>query len=353
MSKNGDFLNRLDEITLEAIEESAKEHNLSEEQVQELVDNVLANGHRQLLSDFKSQAPEMLLRCKKGHAEFRKRCYERWREPMDLMWMLWEIAQEVTEAHAHAGPRDADPLVFDTLAHLNPKALLVTSEILCLLEGGFADGALARWRSLHETVVVAMFIRKHGSTVARDYRLSVWFDNHKAAKALNLVADRAGIPAFSEEELFNIEAARNAAEAEVGRRLRFDWDWALTSFSGKKRVQFADLERDVGMDHWRPRYKWASRHVHSSFRSPMDILGMSEADDIRFQIGPSNSGFVDPMHMTAVSLVQMVTAFLMVGEANVDRLVYVQILNALSEEIGEVALRVQEETLGTHRSTVR
>lgn len=77
---------------------------------------------------------------------------------------------------------------------------------------------------------------------------------------------------------------------------------------------------------------------------------MSEADELRFQIGPSNSGFVDPMHMTALSLVQMATAFLTVGEANVDRLVYVQIMKALSDEIGEAVLRVQEESLQAQKA---
>lgn len=350
MSRSTDFLNSLSDMTFEAIERSAKEYDLSDEQVQEVLNSVLERGHEQLLTALKSNAPDMLAKLNEDNAGFRARCYERWREPMDLLWMLWVITQEVTEAHAHEGPREVDPLVFDTLAHLNPKALLITSEILCLLEGGFADGALARWRSLHETVVTAMFIRKHGRTVARDFRLSVWFDNHKAATALNLVADRAGIPAFSDEELSEIVAARDAAEAEVGRRLRFDWDWASTAFGGRERLQFVDIERDVGMDHWRPRYKWSSQRVHSSFRSPMDLLGMSEAEDFRFQIGPSNSGFVDPMHMTAISLVQMATTFLMVGEINVDRLVYVQILKALSDEIGEAAFRVQEETLQAHHS---
>jgi len=350
LSKKAEYLSSLNEITLEAIERSSKKYDLSDEQVRELVNSVLSNEHHQLLSDLKSQAPEMLAKLKEDNAAFRGRCYERWREPMDLMWMFWVVAQEVTEAHAHAGPRDADPLVFDTLAHLNPRALLVTSEILCLLEGGFADGALARWRSLHETVAIAMFIRKHGRMVARDYRLSVWFDNYKAAKALNLVADRAGIAAFSDEEMAEIESLRNAAETKIGRRIRHDWDWASTAFDGKKRVQFADIERDVGMDHWRPRYKWASQRVHSPFRSSTDLLGMSEADDFLFQIGPSNSGFVDPLHMTAVSLVQMATEFLMLGQVNLDRLVYVQILKALSDEVGEVALRVEEETLQAYRA---
>lgn len=350
MPKNADFLNSLDEITLKVIEQSAKDSDFSEEQIREVFESVLSHGHRHLLSDLKSQAPEMLSRLKEDSAAFRARCYERWREPMDLMWMFWMIAQEVTEAHAHAGPRDADLLVFDTLAHLNPKALLITSEILCLLEGGFADAALARWRSLHETVVVAMFIRKHGSTVARDYRLSVWFDNHKAASALNRVAERANIPAFSDEEMRAIEAARDAAEVAIGRKIKHDWDWASPAFNGRERIPFADIERDVGMDHWRPRYKWASQRVHSPFTSPMDLLGMSEAHDFLFQIGPSNSGLVDPLHMTSVSLMQMTTAFLMLGEANVDRLVYVQILKALSDEIGEVALRVEAENLKAQKA---
>lgn len=82
---------------------------------------------------------------------------------------------------------------------------------------------------------------------------------------LNLVADRAGIPPFSNEEFSEIEAARHAAEAEVGRRLRFDWDWASTAFGDRQGIKCADIERDVGMDDWRPRYKWASQRVHSLF----------------------------------------------------------------------------------------
>lgn len=341
------FLSSLTETVMETV---AREGDLSEEQIDGIIRGVVATGHEHLLDSLKADAPEMLARLRQDNADFRARCQERWREPMDLMWMLWVAAQEVGEAHAHEGPRASDELVFDTMAHLHPKALLITSEIMCLLEGGFADGALARWRSLHEVVVIAMFIAKHGHEVARDYRASIWFENYKAAVTLRSVAERAKMEPHSDEEFAEIEAARDRAEAQIGRRLRREWDWAETAI-GRPQVKFIDIERDVGMDHWRPRYKWASQHLHAGFRRPQELLGMSEAQRMMFQIGPSNSGFVDPLHMTAISLMQMTITFLTFGEPNIDRLVFSKIFMALAEDIGETAVRAAKATLDRVRQS--
>jgi hypothetical protein len=343
------LLQMLDRTLLAEIEKATKEHCFSDDEVEALIARCISLGHAELLDDFKARAPDQLAAMREDSEGFRSRCYERWREPMDLLWMLWITAQEIGEAHAHEGPNGTDPLVFDTLAHLHPRALLITSEIMCLLEGGFADGALTRWRSLHETVVTAMFIAKHGHEVARDYRSSIWFENHKAAVALNAVAERANMQPFSEAEFADIEAMRDKAEAHIGRRLRGEWDWASSVFA-RDRIKFIDLERNVGLDHWRPRYKWASQHVHSAFRRPGELLGMVEAKEPMFQIGPSNSGFIDPLHMTAISLSQMTAAFLLHGEPNLDRLVYVKIIQTLASDIGDSAARVEKESLEKHRA---
>ena len=45
------------------------------------------------------------------------------------------------------------------------RACQVTDEIICLLENGFADGAMARWRTLHEIAVVAVVISQHGENL--------------------------------------------------------------------------------------------------------------------------------------------------------------------------------------------
>ena len=53
--------------------------------------------------------------------------------------------------------------------HLHANACLVTSEVITLLEAGYSSGATARWRSLHEVAVYAMFIVKHGPGTAERY----------------------------------------------------------------------------------------------------------------------------------------------------------------------------------------
>jgi len=53
------------------------------------------------------------------------------------------------------------------LARLYGRACQIGRKIELLLSNGFADGAEARWRTLHELTVVACFIYKHGEETAK------------------------------------------------------------------------------------------------------------------------------------------------------------------------------------------
>ena len=184
------------------------------------------------------------------------------------------------ECHAHNGPRSSDLTVFDALAHLQPKALLIASEILWLLEGGYADAALARWRTLHEVVVTAMFIAKNGPETARDYRYSEVFASQRDASEVNSHAKRANLQRFTEVEMNKMDSDCKVAEASIGRKLTNDFDWASPALkrSGEtERATFKNIEKSVGMDHWRPRYRRACQHIHAGFTHPQSLLGMAEA----------------------------------------------------------------------------
>ncbi len=71
--------------------------------------------------------------------------------------------------------------VFDVVIRLHARACQIASEVLKLLKSGFADGAHARWRSLHEVAVVALFIHKHGNDVAEKYLLHDVVESYRAA----------------------------------------------------------------------------------------------------------------------------------------------------------------------------
>lgn len=147
----------------------------------------------------------------------------------------------------------------------------------------------------------------------------------------------------SEAELNKMQRGCAAAEKEAGRRFKHDFDWAKAALkkNDDQRATFFDLEKDIEMDHWRPRYKWACRHNHAGFTHQNSLLGMSEATELMHQVGPSNSGLADPLHMTAISLLQMTTSFLCVGQPRFGRLLTIATLQCISDELGEAALASQ------------
>ncbi|PVA10188.1 hypothetical protein DC366_11120 [Pelagivirga sediminicola] len=276
---------------------------------------------------------------------FEERTFERWKPALDHLEMMWHISQELGEAHSKdfdADQAEDTHAIMSALSAIFPKALIVTQEIICLLKGGYPDGALARWRSLHELTLSAMYISKVGEEAALNYLLSFHFSARIAARQLNEFADRAQMAPFSEEELRAFDDRCAAAELKLGRTFAKDkaGEWPTINL---KHRNYADMERHVEMDHWRPRYKWASRHTHADFSPNEKLLGMSEAKSPVVLVGASNSGFADPLMMTAISLAQITSTYLLVTP-NLDRVVHSQVILKLSDEMNDIAIKARDNT---------
>lgn len=297
------------------------------------------------LKEYKNKAPEILAEIREEGAGFESRNFQRWKPSFDHLEMMWTIAAELGEMHGSAiqveNGEDNSP-VMAALAHIFPRALLVSQEIICLLKGGFPDGALARWRSLHELTVTAMYIAKHGEAAAVPYLLSFHFSARRAAHQMNEYSKRANIRSFSKEEMKEFDARCSGAEEMLGRKIEGDkhGEWPAIM---QTHTNFAAIEKDVKMDHWRPRYKWASTHTHAHHRPLDKLLGMAEASNEVHLIGASNSGFVDPFQMTAIALAQITTTYLFHG-VNVDRIVHSNIMLSLAEQMSIIAIENERVT---------
>lgn len=231
-----------------------------------------------------------------------------------------------------------DPLL-GVLLRQHANACRISEEIIHLLEGGFPDAALARWRTLFEIMIVCMVLRKHGTDCAIDYIKHGTVKNtegileyQKTAKAMNL-------PPFTEEEIDT--AKRNRDEITNGEH----WHWAL------KHTGFSKLEKlreYVGMDHWSHNYKLASRNIHADYFEMSTLLAMSEAKEDIFLVGRSNSGFTDPAHMMAISL-STITCMLILTYSDVensgldftDSLLFMNVIDNYVKEVGDVFLEIQ------------
>lgn len=299
-----------------------------------------------LLKNLRGSAPKMLAEDRADRKGFEDRTFLRWKRSFDHLEMIWKIAQEVGETHAREPLGQFDdlhPTVHEVLGQIFPKCLLVAQEIICLLKGGFPDGAMTRWRSLHELTVTSMFIAANGEAAAKAYLLSSAFSNRRAAKQLNEHSSRLGITPYSSQELLEFDMRCAEAEKELGRVIKNDREGEWPNITGSHST-FDSIEKSVGMDHWRPYFKWASRHVHASHRLPDQILGLSEADAPIHLVGASNSGFVDPMQFTALTLTNATSTFILT-RPNSDKIICVQVLEKLSRELAHIALKDEAESM--------
>lgn len=114
------------------------------------------------LKQIKETGFEALEEEQKYNHGFKTRLQHRWGGPFALLHifiMMNRNAGREIDALYPEEKAEGDYL-FDALRRLHARGCKVGMEILTLLEAGYADGAFARWRSLHETAATAYFINK-------------------------------------------------------------------------------------------------------------------------------------------------------------------------------------------------
>jgi hypothetical protein len=94
---------------------------------------------------------------------------------------------------------------------------------------------------------------------------------------------------------------------------------------------FSCIEKDVGIEHFRPYYKTSSYNVHATPKGIMFKLGLSPNVNVLLS-GPSNAGLADPGQSTAISLTQ-ITSVLLSTKPNYDRIIILKVMSLLTKEI--------------------
>ena len=333
------------EAMLHCLEESGLEpgeiDNLDEfikEFIETAVLDALPKCSTGLLQELKSTAPDMLSDWHSHQSGFERRLRQVWGRALDLLTMLLvgavEVGGDFAERFGTTASQEQDYGVA-VLMGLHARACQVGFEILTLLESGYADGAHARWRTLHEIAVVAFFLKKHGNEVAERYRLHEAIESYRAACQYREYSKALGLKPINDREFAELKSAQESLVRRFGPSFKSDYGWASDALKNKKPT-FADIAREVDLDYAGPYYRLASHNVHAN---PKGItvklgLGLHPRHTNVLLAGPSNAGLADPGHGTAISIVQ-VTVALLTTRPNFERLVMLQALSHLRDEIGE------------------
>ena len=245
--------------------------------------------------------------------------------------MLITIA---TEAGCNWQSTPQFPALTDAHHRLHARACQIANEVVTLLNYGYADGAMARWRTLHEIAIVMNFLNAHGDNAAKRYIDHQIVESRRATREYQLHCEALNEEALSPEEVARTELAYKECIAHYGEDFGKQYGWAASFLKGSN-PSFAAIAQSVGFEHFRPYYRMASHGVHGNPKGVFNQIGILN-DDVLLA-GPSNVGMAHPGHASAISLYQA-TVVLLADGPTFESLVTLRIMERLTDEIGEALI---------------
>jgi hypothetical protein len=302
------------------------------EQLPKILPEIAERLSKSVLRDLKSRWPGEYVQQEADLAGFRQRLEERWGKPLGQLRMLLTMSREWCECSHKRNEslkRGKKKQLRAILIRLLVRGCQVTDEIICLLENGFADGAMARWRTLHEIAVVAAVISQHGEDIAERYIDHQAVESKRALGKYLACYKDLGYKPLPAREQKKILKAHDKAIKKYGQAFGTDYGWAAHHLNNPK-PSFTALEKAAGRAEMRSYYQVGNDNIHAGIKSIYVRLGLMDYEGLL--AGRSNGGLMEPGQNAAHTLTQL-SALVCLSEPILDDLVAGDMLRMLRDEI--------------------
>jgi hypothetical protein len=311
--------------------------------IEQAADELVLKASELILEAWKEQAPSILPEQQAEAARFEREVGKVWGKALDLLDVLLSTSQDTggrfyTEHRLAAKARN--DCTFDALTRLHARGCQVGREILVLLRSGLADGAHARWRTLHELAVTASFIRKHGNDVAERYLCHAVIDTYKAVHQHQQHCQALGWEPIPEEEFNEIKGQYDFLLKRFGQSFKGDYGWAESVLPRK--ADFYHIEQNAGLEHLRPFFKMASGNVHATSNGTLHRLGLPPFNQDILVTGLSIFGLGEPGRNAAYSINQL-NANLLLCRTDLDYIASIRATQKLMHEVHEAFYEAEAE----------
>ncbi|MDR6936651.1 DUF5677 domain-containing protein [Luteibacter sp. 3190] len=312
----------------------------------EIIQDAAEAGAEPLYDDLWRRWPQERRHQTKDRRRFVRNLSNRWIEMFDGLSMLLTVGREHGQAVTEAA--NAEPTALTHVcAHLFARILQVASECVTLLDQGYADGALARWRTLHEASVLLVLMNEFGLPLAERYlahqAVDAWQEQNASRHVPQNPLDAAAKP-LGPAESAELLDAYNAAIALYGPSFKKPYGWGnglVPKADGSTNaLGFADLAAAAGRAALAEEYKFASYNVHPTARSFDWRLGLMGRDGLL--IGASNAGLELPGARVAESLT-LAIAFFTHNELTFDCIMVTKIAQRLRDRTIKAALKACDQ----------
>ena len=272
---------------------------------------------------------------------FEKRLYRRWKKAIDLLESLINISLESCAEHKNKLSIIPDNKNMNTaLMNIHARAIQISNEILVLIKAGYADGAIARWRSLHELAVISFFLKNNNDDVSRRYLDHEIIKKYKNAKDYNTYHKKLKYPPISKREFNLIKKEKDRLCSIYKDRYQDEYGWIPKHIISYR--NFRELEKHVNIDKLHPFYNLSCDSIHGGSKGFYRLGLMNGLDNNVLLVGPSNYGLADPIQNTAISLLHISTCFLTI-EPDYGNLIKINVMNNYFKEISQSAVDIQKQ----------
>lgn len=309
----------------------------------ELIHSISDAAARRMLSNYERDWAAWRLAADTKMDQFCANIEARWNSGFDALRMLIELSRDAGtdfQRRVRRSRSNREPHLCDALLRLHVRAIQVSSEIMVLLENGYADGAMARWRTLHEISCVATLISEGGELLAERYLAHEIYEARKGYLQFQRCCAQLGYKPISKRDAGRIERTYEAVIKRFGPDFGTDYGWASVCI-GKSRPNFAQIEEAAGKAVMRSHYKMASQNVHASAKGIAYRLG-SLNKKYAVSAGASNVGFVEPGQNLALSLLQ-ITTLLLPKRWTLDKISKLKVLIRIQRRIPNSLAQSEQE----------
>ena len=198
-----------------------------------------------------------------------------------------------------------------TVKKIHGRTIQIAEEIEVLLENGYPNGAISRWRSLYELqILLEYFALKQNDELYKMYYDHSIYSAYKFERSRR----KEGYKNYTTKAFNKLKDSVEKMKVEYDMsKFKEDLGWAYKyipqNVPNRKRLCFSDIEGQVDPDNkLKLYYKRACAMTH------LDSFGtfenMSVLDNFAATpVGPTNCGLSEPGQLTAISICRIMAAY--------------------------------------------
>jgi hypothetical protein len=175
--------------------------------------------------------------------------------------------------------------------------------ISILLQNGFSNEALGRWRTMHEISAVMLTLVKQNAVTIKMYQDHGMIEKFHEMEEFQKNHHLLNLKPFKDEDFKNAEIAKAELINKYGKSFSKSYGWAINIVKKGQIPNFRAIEQIAKLDYMRPFYIHAGQSIHAGMDGIASYINDFSHKDFFKMSKPSSFGISQPANFCCWTLI--------------------------------------------------